>query len=166
MLAKKAMFGMPFLFWPSMLLLLIILIFYSFVFFGLGAAKSPDVVAKASDYSDSGKLIALLSFPVDDSGRTVSDVLSSNPKEDKIKLVEKQVRLLLLQFEKPKDKNAFWNFVVSADSKEIISIRESSIGADRFFEQEIYLPSKDKSLFKVNLFLNCFGCSEEDLSGI
>src|SRR3989344_5342207 len=85
---------------------------------------------------------------------------------DKIKLVEKQVRLLLLQFEKPKDKNAFWNFVVSADSKEIISIRESSIGADRFFEQEIYLPSKDKSLFKVNLFLNCFGCSEEDLSGI
>lgn len=166
MLAKKAMFGMPFLFWPSMLLLLIILIFYSFVFFGLNAVKSPDLVVKASDYSDSGKIIALLSSPVDDSGRAISDVLSSNPKESEIKLAELKVRLLLSQLNKPKNKNAFWNFVVSKDNKEMISIKESSIGADNFFEQEIYLPSKDKSLIKVKIFLNCFGCSEEDLSEI
>ena len=156
-------FGLSIYLVPAMFLLVLILIFYVIVFFVLGVAKAPDLTIRSESLSDSSKLNVLLTSPIEGYG-DVSDFIINNHDSVDYKRFNEIIKPKLNNFPKPEYKNAFWNLIIEREDKKIFSIEASTIGASDYNKQYIYLPTKDKSLIKITLFLNCFDCGNKEVA--
>ena len=160
---KKGISELPFLFIPSVILLIVILFVYGIIFFGVGIKKSPNLVIRAEAFQDSLKVLTLLRTPLENNQIAAEAINQAVKDETKKQEVERQLKELLLKIPKPKTREAFWNLEVTVNNQEFFKIEQKTIGAKDFFIQTVNLPLENKELAKVTLSLNCFSCTKEDI---
>ena len=156
---KRGSWAYPINFVTYVILLVIILIFYTVVFFGFDVAKSEAPTVSVTNYKDSTTLMNLLRTDIEINSQefTIAESLNLLNKnelsEDKI---ETQINNLLNKIPRPKGSNYVMEF---KDTK--FGITELS--SEKFLEQELLLPLDDGQALPVKLYLLCLGCKQEDL---
>ena len=167
-LYKKGVWGYPLELAASLVLLAIILIFYSILFFGFDVAKSEAPVISSENYQDSLTLVNLLKTQVkiDNNLISVADAVDIfyTGNSDKSKL-EQPITEILNKLPKPKNRNSHYMLkIINEDIS--LEFGESKLIESKFLEQKIYLPLSSKKNVLVKLYLSCSGCNKKEIEVI
>ena len=153
---KKGDFGYPWYFWPSLVLLLILLIFFTLTFFTLGLAKSGENVIPQTDLSDSITLRNILRTEFE--GLNIADLVGDISSDSSLIKLKYNLPKLLTSLPKPDNKMSSWNFVVADDKKEILHLGD--MFGKSYYVQNILLPARSKKVYNVFLYLSCASCGD------
>ncbi len=185
---KKGDYGFPLYFLPSLGLFLLVIIIFSLIFFVFNFFDSPNLVIKSEAFQDSSKIINLLKSNIELNGKQtqIAELINlaySDPKykED----LNKEVNKILLALPLPGVKEdltkvnfatpgaisgslqeARWILEIRADNELFYYNAKESITGKRYFLQSTLIPLANNKVAKVNLFLDCFSCSEEEVNAI
>jgi hypothetical protein len=178
-LNKKGDYALPFYFLPSVVLLILVLVFYAGAFkFAIPSADNS--IINSYEYSDNSKLLTILQYPTDVENKTLGQLISEaypNKKEDLKRNAENILKLLPIS-----DKNSKWNLKINDEylvGQRIIEFNPKPIGARRtdedysssesiYFEQKMIIPIENKKTVEVILYLSCVGisCPKEQLEAL
>ena len=169
MLNKKGDIGYIIYLVPGLILLTIVIIVFSIIFFVVGFANShtPQVTPGAS-YVSNIKLFNLLRSDISykEKNINVADyimIVDINPVEKDDFL--KNFSPLLEKLPKPNLYSSSWIFEVRKNNIIMISAGDNSVSESKYLEQEINIPSESGDILNVRLFLKCY-CTNEELEGI
>ena len=167
MLNKKGVIsGMPIYFLPALGFFLLVMIFFSMLFFVADIGYSTNLVITSETYQDSSTLITLIRHNVDfkENSLTIGELISIAYEDNKNKeLLKEKLSFLISKIPKPENRDAYWNLDISIDNQEFMSIGDKTVLATNYLEQSINVPLKDKRTANVKLYLNCLGCTKEDI---
>ncbi len=153
---KKGDFGFPLYFVPSLVLLILFLLFFSILFFVLDVAKSKDNVVSNELFTDSLTLRNLLL--TEENNENIADIISDLPDDSALIKLKSRIPNILKVIPKPHSVSS-WNFIISND-QEILHLGEDYPFSKVYYNQTLLLPIKSKNSVVVSLYLNCGGCNE------
>lgn len=172
---KKAGFGLPMVAIHSLLILGLMIIFFSVYFFVIGGAESKELIIKGEEFPAITKLPNILLTNISETQTIkdlVTDVYLGNKNQQE--LVNALTPLLSNLKINPvsKDSTVGWNFRAFTKEKEPIpklSVYTTSIvstsSSRQYYTEYLLLPIPEQKPILLELSFFCFSCNEEYLRG-
>lgn len=154
----------------GMAALVIILVIFGIFFFVVGIKQNPNLTIHSDNYGDSSKLLVILKTETQSNSLTVAELISLAVQDENYKVqLNSEISKLINKLPKPTGKSvrtSNWIFKVNMNDEIIINIGNENIIATKYLSQIVYLPLENKKLAKVELYLDCLGCSMEEVDAI
>ncbi|MBS3168785.1 hypothetical protein J4216_06670 [Candidatus Woesearchaeota archaeon] len=163
MFNKKGDLGLPIYFLPTVAFFAIILFIFSIFFFVIGVTKNPNLVINPESFSDESKITTLVKTQTSQNISIAEIIISSAKDQTKKELLEKELKILLSKLPKPEARDANWNLDIKIENQDFLNTGIKTVGAKDYYKQSIIIPLESKKLAKLDLYLNCYGCSIEDI---
>lgn len=157
MLNKKA-WAYPIELVVGVALLLLILTFYSIIFFGVDATKSDAPVVSAEGYKDSVYLINILKTNIEvhteklSIADAINDIYSGRLKKEEI---EYQIQKVLESLPRPDNSE----YALEIKGSQNLDFGKS-INIQKFLEQKTTIPLSNKENAIATIYLTCERCEE------
>ncbi len=172
---KKAGFGLPLVAIHSLLILGLMIMFFSIYFFIAGGADSEGLVIKGEEFPAITKLPNILLTNISETQTLkdlVTDVYLGNKNPQDLANALTPILSNLKINPAPKDSTVGWNFRAFTKEKEPIpklSVYTTSIvstsSSGQYYTEYLLLPIPEQKPILIELSLFCFSCNEEYLRG-
>ena len=170
MWGKKGDLALPLYLSLALAALVVILFIFGIFFLVIGVTQNPNLQIKSEAYQDSSKLLTILksttNAQIDNVNLTIAELISlANKNENYKEKLTQELSYLLTKLPKPKE-NSRWNTIIYVGDKTFLELAEEVILGNKHLKQSIKIPLENKELAEVNLYLNCFSCSEEEINNV
>ena len=168
MFNKKGDLALPLYLSIGMAALVIILVIFGIFFFVVGIKQNPKLIISSADYGDSSKLLIILK--TETNNLTIGELISLAEKDESYKTqLNSEISKLVSKLTKPTSKGvrtSSWIFKIYIEDQTSLEIGTENLIGTNYLNQVIYLPLENKKLAKAELYLDCLGCSKEDIDAI
>ncbi len=179
----------PLYFFQSVVLLVLILIFFGTIFFVIGIKQSPNLVIRPEAYSSSSELNAIIRSPTsiqqNNNALTVGELISLAYKDEnykdelneelktllsKLPVVEGQPASIIATSEATrKSKEATWNFNIKIGQNNFLRLGEPEVfevGSYSHLAQSMSIPLENGETATVTMYFGCFDCTNIERADI